>query len=182
MTTTKKILTFVVAVIVGVAIYGAYLYPQSSALFGASAGGSTFATARIADVAVNLANPGANGTSTSILNTDTNNRYPVSLDVGCSGVGTSQTAYTGAGLAALTLSVATSSTAAPATNGNTNFLGAATLTIATTTTQFVIASSTGIIPGNTTPGAVWGPGSYLTFTFNATNTAACTVGVKFISA
>ncbi len=144
--------------------------------------GSTFSTSKFAAVAVNLANVGANGTSTSILNTDTSDRYPISIDLGCEGVGTSQTAYSGTGLAALTLSVATSSTANPLpSNANTNYVGAATLVIPTSTVQVAISSSTAALPGNTRSGVVWGAGTYMTFTFNATNTAACSVGVKYIA-
>lgn len=178
---TKYLLAFIGVVVIAGAIYGAYLYPKVQILVGSPAG-TTFGTSKFAAVAVNLANTGANGTSTSILNTDASDRYPVSVDIACEGVGTSQTAYSGTGLAALTLSVATSSTANPNSNANTNYVGAATLAIPTSTTQVAISSSTAALPGNTRSGVVWGAGSYMTFTFNATNTAACSVGVKYIGA
>lgn len=151
-----------------------------------SPAGSTFGTAKFAGVAVNLASPGANGTSTSILNGDASDRYISSIKAGCQGVGSSNTAYVGGGLASLQLTVATSTTAAPATNSNTNSVGGGAVVISTSTAVFGISTST--IAGNSTsPGItkvyfVWASNSYLTFTTNATNTAACTFGVDYFGA
>lgn len=142
-----------------------------------SPSGTTFQTAKTALVAINLASPGSGGTSTSMLNTDSNDRFIYSTDVGCEGVGTSKTAYTGTGLSSLTLTMATSSTAAPATNGNTNTLPV--VTIGTSTPNFVIASSSAGTPGINLVSNIWATGSYLTITANATNTALCTAGVKY---
>lgn len=144
----------------------------------ASPAGSQFGDARQAAVAINLAAPGVNATSTSIINTDGNDRYITSEKATCESVGTSKTAYTGTGLASLTLSIATSTTANPASNANTNTLPV--ITVATSTTQFGIASSTVGTPGNGLVGNVWLAGSPLTITANATNTATCTVGVDYI--
>lgn len=177
---TKYILTFVGAVILGGAIYGAYQFPQVSQLAGTSAQGSTFNTAKFAGIATNLAAPGANATSSSILNTDANDRYITSIKAGCENVGTSKTAYTGAGLASLQLTVATSSSSAPATNGNTNSVGGGAVTIGTSTTSYVVSTSTASV-GTSNIYAVWLAGSYLTFTTNATNTAVCTFGAEYIA-
>ena len=146
--------------------------------FGASPAGSSFNDAKQFAVAINLATPGANATSTSILNTDGNDRYITSEKVACEGVGTAKTAYTGAGLASQTITIATSSTAAPIGNANTNTLPV--ITIATSTANFGIASSTAMTPGNNLVSNIWAANSYLTFTVNATSTALCTIGVDTI--
>lgn len=179
---TKYILSFVGALVIAAAIYGAYQYPQVPQILGTTSQGGQSSTANYYSVAANLASPGANATSSSILNTSTNDRYVSSIKTGCGNVGSSKTAYTGAGLAALTLSVATSSTAAPATNGNTNYVGGGSITIGTSTAQFAISTSTiGASVGSNAAYIMWKAGSYMTFTFNATNTAACTVGVEAFS-
>lgn len=175
---TPKIYLGIIAVLILVgAVYGAYLYPASTTVFvqGTSPQGSTGRTSTQANIyGVNLANPGANATSSSILNSSSNDYYITSLKVGCEGVGTSKTAYSGAALAALTLKVATSATAAIATNGNTNVVGGGAITIGTSTPNFVLSTTTAS-GGNNNVYNIWGAGTYLTFTFNATNTAVCTV-------
>lgn len=151
-------------------------------LAGASAVGSTFNTAKIATVSVAPSAPGTNATSTSILNTDANDRYILSEEVGCNTVGTSKTAYSGTGLAALTLTFATSSTAAPATAGSLGqTIGGGALTISTSTAFFSIASSTSGVGNAAGSSNVWAAGSYLTMQFNATNTAACVIGVRYMA-
>lgn len=182
MTTFQKIACVLVGAVIAVGVYGGYVQlfgGNGQTAVGTSAQGTTFGTAKFAGVAANLSAPGANATSSSILNTDANDRYITSIKVGCEGVGTSQTAFTGAGLSALTLSVATSSTAAPATNGNANVVGGGAITISTSTAQFAISSSTSPT-GNSKVYFIWAAGSYLTFTTNATNTALCTFGSEYI--
>ncbi len=150
-----------------------------------SPAGTTFSNAKFAGVAINLASPGANGTSTSVLNTDAGDRYINTIKVGCEGVGTSRTAYSGTGLDVLTLRIATSSTSAPAANNNANPVGGGPLTVATSSTYFMEASTTAstAVPnvGTSAISNIWATGSYLTFTANATNTAACTVGVDYFA-
>lgn len=183
MTTFGKLITAIILIVLGVAIYGAYQYPLQLAV-GTSTAGSTFGTAKYAGIAINLGAPGANATSSSVLNTDANDRYVTAIKAGCEVLGTSRTAYTGTNLAALTISIATSSTAAPAANANTNIVGTTALTIATSTGNFVTASSTASTgasaPGSTAVSNIWLAGSYMTFTANATNTGVCTVGVDYI--
>lgn len=171
-----------IVIVLGLAIAGGYYFPKFQAV--GSPAGSTFNTAKFAGVVALLSTPGANGTSSSILNGDTSDRYITALKAGCQVLGTSKTAYSGAALAALTVSVATSSTSGPATNSNTNVVGTTAMTIGTSTPQFVSASSTAS-NGSTAPGSayisnVWSAGSYLTFTTNATNTAMCTFGADYI--
>lgn len=164
----------VLAVIVAV---GGYFYPKFSPSLGASAG-STFLSAKFAGIVANLANPGANATSSSILNTDAGNRYVTGFRYGCSNVGTSKTAYTGAGLANLQITVGTTSTAAPAAIPSQAFLIANALNISTTSVNTASGSSTPTVAlGNAT---IWPTGSYMTFWVNATNTAVCTFGVDYI--
>ncbi len=176
---TSTITKIVVGIVAVLAIAGAYVFPQyiPTQLAGISPAGSTFLNAKFAGVAINLANTGANGTSTSILNTDANDRFVVASKIGCSGVGTSQTAYTGAGLANLLVSVGTTTAAAPA--GFTSFAAVATnVALSTSTVNLLFASST-LVTG-TENATLWPTNTYMTFYFNATNTARCTVGVEYL--
>lgn len=175
MTKTLKIIGTLVVII---AVIGAYYFPKVVTTAGTSPSGSTFSSAKFAAVAINLANPGANGTSTSILNTDANDRYVSAFKVGCEAVGSSKTAYTGAGLAALLISVGTTTTAAPASF--TSFAAVATnFTLGTSSTNLLVASST-LLTG-TENAAIWPTNTYMTFYFNATNTAVCSVGVDYFA-
>lgn len=144
--------------------------------------GSTFNTAKFAGIDWTLTN---GATSTSVLNSDASDRYVTSFEVGCQSVGTSLTAVTGAGLISLQISAATTSTSAPAVVSNTNLVGGGVMVIATSTPQFVEASSTAstAVPntGRSTIANVWSAGSYMTFWSNATNTAACVVGVRYLA-
>jgi hypothetical protein len=180
-TTTKAILALVIAAVVAGGVYGGYkfLFYKPQIVAGTSTQGGTGSTARQYNVyGVNLAAPGANATSSSILNTTGNDLYVTALKVGCEGVGTSQTAYTGTGLASLTLKAATSSTASTPVNGNTFLAGS--ITISTSSSQFVEASSTAS-SGSNSVNYVWLAGSYMNFWTNATNTAVCTFGVDAFS-
>lgn len=147
-------------------------------VFGSTTQGATGNTARQASIyGVNLAAPGANATSSSILNPTGQDVYVSVIRAGCEGVGTSKTAYSGTGLASLTFSVATTSTAAPIAQGAGTMNGGV-FTIGTSTGNYIIASST-------TGGAsasytlIWNAGSYLTFFTNATNSAVCTFAADY---
>lgn len=181
MKTTLTVVGIVLAGLIGVA---AYFHADDvgkliASTLGATQGG-TFDTAKLAAVSVNLANPGANATSSSVYNSGANARYVTGVQVGCTGLGSSKTAYTGAGLASLQLTVGTTSTAAPATIPNQAHLVASAMVIATSSADNAFASSTTATIGNGLA-TVWPAGSYMTFWFNATNTAACTVGVNYLS-
>ena len=173
-----------IAIVLLAAVIGGYFFPKSSIveIAGSSPQGSTFSSAKFAGVAVNLAAPGANATSSSVLNTSGQDVYITDLKIGCEGVGTSKTAYTGAGLASLTVKVSTSSTAAPAAVSST-LINGATFTLSTSTPFFTLASSTvGTVgTGSSNWQLIWSAGSYLTFQTNATNTAQCTFGANYIS-
>ncbi len=132
--------------------------------------GTTFNTAMVAQINVS---PTIGATSTGVLNTDANDRYISSMYAACSNVGTSMAPYSGTGgIANLTLTAATGTTQAPATITNSNTI---TANISTTTVNS-FASTTSM----TDLTRVWATGSYLNFALNATNTAACTVGVHYI--
>lgn len=178
MTKTLKVLLVVLALVA----VGGYYFPGSqivhdqSVTYGSTTG-TTFNTAKVAAVVFTPATGSA--TSTSILNTDASDRKIQSFFYDCSGVGTSLTAYTGAGLTSggLIFSYATTSTANPNTPQTTNAIN---LTVATSTPDSynIIGAAT------TTPTAlqrVWATGSYATFSSNATNTASCVVGVNYIA-
>ena len=172
----NKITISVVSVLVAAAIVGGYFFPLSQTVtrIVGSPVGSTFGDAKLA--AINIS-PSTGATSTSILNTDGSDRYITTFEGACSNVGTSLTPLTGAGLASLTLTAATTSTATPAVNPNSN--SAFVATVATSSTIYIQASSTQQLSG-TPVNDVWKAGSYLSFYFNATNTAACTVGVRYL--
>lgn len=185
-TLTKSIVALVGAVIVGVAIYGGYLYPRISPLAGSTVG-TTFNVAKYAGVVIDLSsNSGA--TSTSILNTDAGNRYVIASKIICPNMGNSFTAYTGAGLTSngLQVTVGTSSTASPAAVASVGATAkvANAFAVGTTTGVGFIASST-LVTG-APPAAIWHAGEYMTFWWNATNTPAtgstapCTEGVEYL--
>ncbi len=167
----------VLGLIVGL-VAGHSLWPQNIAT--ASPQGSTFSNAKLYAIATSLyasTSPSAPiGTTTALLNTDANDRFITSVHVACEGVGTSQTAYTGGGLSALSVKVATSATAT-ITNTAWGWANIASSTLATSTPSLLMSSSTLVTATSSYP-AVWPSGSYVVFNFNATNTAACTAGVS----
>ncbi len=141
--------------------------------------GSTFNTAKVAMINWTFAAvTGANGvaTTTSVFNGDSSDRIIQAVQFDCSAVGTSNTAYTGAGLRSLILKAATTSTSAPNIVSNTNVVFSSD--IATTSADVYLATTTPGLTG-TVPFRRWASGSYLSFFSNATNTAACTIGVTY---
>lgn len=172
-TFTKSVIAVIAAVVITLAIYGAYQYPHQLVATG-SPSGSTFGTMKFAGI-VWLPNTGA--TTTSILNSDASDRLITKFDGTCTGVTSSFTAITGAGLASLTLKAATTSTNAPAIVTNGNFVLNAT--ISTSTAVFALSSTTMLLAGDATT-TVWKTGSYLSLWTNATSSATCTVGVEYI--
>lgn len=165
----KIIITAVIALLLG-GVVGWLMHPSS---FIGSAVGTTFSTAKVAQI--NFSPATGTATSTSILNTDSYSRIVTSTFAYCNTVATSKTAYTGTGLSELLFKAATTSTSAPATVSNANLV--MSNTVATSSADMYFASTT---IGVETYGRVWESGSYMTFWSNATNTAACTVGVNYI--
>lgn len=164
----------------GVVLHFAPVHTQTNVISGSSAG-ATFNTAKFAAIVWQPGNVGTqtNGaaTTTSLFNGDASDRIITNLTYSCSGVGSSNTAYTGAGLASLIFTAATSSASVPNSITVTNAL--LNTNIATSSTELFVASTT---PGLTGSAFVrrWAAGSYLTFSSNATNTATCAIGVNYI--
>ncbi len=170
----KNITYFIVAIailLVGVSI-GVH-FGGKSFVGATSVAGTTFNTAKVAQINLSLAS--ASATSTSLLNTDDNDRIVTDAFATCSGLGTSLTAYTGAGLAALTIQAATSSTATLGLNANLNY--ALNVTMATATADGYTATSTYTLVASRR----WAAGSYMVFFSNATNTALCSPGVHYLA-
>ena len=177
---TKYIVSVVIALIVAGGVYGGYKYLVTPSVqpAGSVTNGSPIAnTSKVAETTFNM----LTGTSTSIQNTDAQDRIIISNEYFCSTIGTSQTAYTGAGLSALTLQAATTSSSYLTTPnqvvGNTNYT--VNVTIGTSTTEGYIASSTSPA-GNGADGRRWAAGTWMTWFTNATNTAQCIVDVKYL--
>ncbi len=143
-----------------------------------SAVGTTFNTAKIASV--NMTPSSGSASSTSLLNGDASARWVKNVDVGCTGVGTSNAFVGQAGVANWHLLVATTSVANNGLQGNTTYVG--NVLIATSTSFSQSASSTvASAISISTDQYYWPAGSYLTFDFDATNTAACTVSASYIA-
>lgn len=170
----NTILIVLVSALVGFGL-GSFLSKDGSVLSSISTSSTTtFNSAKLAEVGFSPATGSA--TSTSILNTDSTDRIVQDAFIYCDTVATSRTAYSGTGLAALLFTAATSSTAAPVTNSNANY---AMYNIVSTSTPNFYVSSTTI--GVASYGRVWESGSYMSFFSNATNTAACVVGVHYLA-
>ena len=183
MTTKQKVwLSAVIAVGLGLVILGSYLYPQNETVYvdGNSVGspaGSTFSSAKIATVSMVPATGSA--TSSSILNTDSSDRWVEDFVVSCSGIGTSQGFITGGGLATNGWGVnfGTTSVASQGNQGNAN------TTFVNLATSSPHAYNVEGVSTTTVTGLkrLWASGSYMTYTFNATNTASCIVGVNYLA-
>lgn len=180
---TKGILALVAVLLIGAAVYGAFLSSQGAVTFGSSAG-TSFNTAKFAGIVMVPSAPGTNATTSSILNTDANTRFVTGWRMACTGVGSSFTQVVGTGLANWTIAIGTSSTAAPATFSAANTYAPVTggnFNIATNSasTEVVVSSST-LQTATSSKATPWHAGEYMTIGFNATNTAACTVGVDYV--
>lgn len=186
MKTSTKI---IVGAVIVLALFGAfglgwYLHQNHELVGAVSPAGTTNSTPRIAQIT--FAPSTGNATSTSMLNTDANDRVISTVDESCVGLGVSQTGWTGAGLLSLGLifTASTSSVPTPVNNGtlaNTNYVLDNSNTIATTTPAlYFIASSTPGAIGNNPTFRIWNAGSYLTIQANATNTASCQIRVGYL--
>jgi hypothetical protein len=168
---------YVSLIVIALVALGAYFYPQSGSLVGAVSpnGAYNYTTSWSS---INLLPTTANGTSTSILNTGASDRAVMGTYVMCTSVGTSYTFGTGVPLLSLgwTLTAATTSTANSGLGANTDYI--LNTSIATTTSVVYNASTTDGILGDLS--RLWPVNTYLTFNFNATNTAACALGVEWL--
>ncbi len=173
--------TLVGAIVVLLVGIGAFLFGsnQDNGVVGQiySPVGTTNSTAKF--YSIDAAPATAAATSTSLFNTDSTDRGIQDLTVMCTSVGTSQTFLTGAGLLSNGFNVKAATTSVTSTGLQGNTANIFLATIATTTPYQYVASSTTPFPTDVT--RIWPTGTYLTFAFSATNTAACTVGVHAIS-
>jgi hypothetical protein len=170
---------FVIAL--GAVLWFGVNYPHSQVLVQqlGSATGSTFGTAKVAEVVMAPTTQAA--TSTSILNTDSSNRWVTDGFAHCTGNSTALTNGTGAGLANLTLKAATTSTSALGIQGNPQLAANITMGTSTTYTYNSTTTPTGTI-GTGAVTYLWAAGSYMSFVFNATTTSAsCVVGVHYLA-
>ena len=180
----KDIIKSVVVALVAGIVSGCivlHFVPKSQTVqnFGSSTVGTTFTVQKQLSVIMSL----ANGTTTSVVNSNAYDEYLTSFNYACTGVGTSQTAYSGAGLANLTVKAATTTTNLSASTPTSNTAANANLSlttsnISTSTATTVVASSS--IQDITTSFMIVPAGSYLTFITNATNTATCTFAAEVI--
>lgn len=170
MKTLVKILA--VAVVAAVAVIWFVNGDRTASI---STPGTTGTTGKYYSQTISLAT--ASGTTTSLYNNTGFDFAMRAFDVMCQSVGTSQTAYTGTGLAALNFKAATSSTntvTGIVSDINTNYL--ANINIATSTVNSYNATTTeGVITGTS---RIWPSNTYLIVSSNATNTASCAIGVS----
>lgn len=168
-------------VIVVVAMVIAFLFGQgfgggdTTYVQGISAASTTNSSAKMYTLTV--APSTAAATTSSLLNTDGTDRGIIGAVAFCTSVGTSQTFSTGAGLTSWTLQAATGTTPGLGLQGNTNY--AVNFTLGTTTSNSFTGTTTQTFYSYVQ--GIWPTGTYLHWLFNATNTAACTVGVSTIS-
>lgn len=179
---TKSLIAFsVVAGIFGVsAFFGLTPYGKTvvEQLAGNAPAGSTFNTQKQAGVA--MAPIAITGTSTSVANPDPNGSFIQSTILGCTGVGSSQTYLTGVGLTSTgwLLQAATTTTSGLGLQGNTNYsLNMAIATATAATNGGFVNQATTTLPWSA---GYWPGNALMSFGFNATNTAACTVSMTII--
>lgn len=172
---TKSVFAVLGAVVISLAIVGGYFYPKFELIAVGSPAGTTFTTAKVGQIDISPSTAAA--TTTSVLNNDASDRYVTNVFAACGSVGTSRTFLTGAGLAAWALQAATTSISGQGLQGNTNYIVNGNLSTSTAD-LFTMGTSTGLSSSYLTR---WAAGSYMTFLFNATNTAACTVGVNYLA-
>lgn len=152
-------------------------YPTPNAGTISTANGTVFNSAKIAETGFPLTTGNATTTSTALYNGDANDRIISSTFAFCSGLGTSQTAFTGTGLKSLSMLAATSSDGGGLLS-NTNYVYQGD--IATSSPYFFEASTTPGKVNSTNQGLrTWAAGTYLMFQVNATNTANCIVGAHY---
>lgn len=172
-------IVYSVSVIVAIALgltLGYTLFHTEEMSVGTSSTGTTFSTAKIAEVV--MAPQSVTATSSSILNTDSSDRYVTDAGVYCTGLTTMFGMNGAGGLVTFDYYAGTTSSAAPTAAVTSNPLLAMRVSVATATPNGFTATST-----FTNPYArVWNSGSYLTFQTNGTSSAAiCTPYVRYIA-
>jgi hypothetical protein len=159
--------------LVAAAIFGVFFFTGNDDAVTASPEGATFNTAKVAAIVMA---PNSNAaSSTSILNSDANDRIVTDSFVTCNSFGTSPSS---ANASAVTVKAATTTVASLGLQGNANF--AANFTFSTSTLNVYSATSTeGVITGTS---RVWPAGKYMTYNLTATSTAGvCVVGSHYLA-
>lgn len=167
--------TIVGVLILGLGILiGHSFWGQTKLTVGTNAVGTIATTAKEATIIYSLASQSS--TSTSILNTDSTDRIILATYQSCQNLGSSFSPVTGSGITNLIIQAATTSTAAPVLLGNSNLIMSSI--VATTTTSFELVSTS--TTASSEISRIWASNSYLTFNTNATNTAICLVGARYL--
>ncbi len=156
-----------------VALVGAYFFPHFVPTV-ASPTGTQFGTQKTATVIFSPTT--ASASTTALYNSDQSDRIITDVKYYCSGVGTSRTFLTGAGLDVFTFQAATTSVTT-GLGGNTNYVLATT--VATSSTSLYVATTTPGLTGTVT-NRIWPAGTYLTYIANATNTAVCSIATDYV--
>jgi len=175
--TTKHIVAAIAAVVIAAAIAGGYYYPKIVPQ--GSAAGTTFNTAKVAQI--NITPTSLSATTTSILNGDSYDRYILDSFINCAT--TSGSVYDSnpqtTGVPSWIWKAATTTTSSLGLQGNTNLVVAMSVGTSTTDYSYNYQQST------TTANYLrqWKAGTYLTWLSNATSsnkTISCQVGVHYI--
>ena len=167
-TMKNRIIFGIAAVLIGVAI--GYVLHQGQVKVGAVSPVGTYQSALRADYqSISAATAATTTGSFAILNSS-NDRIVTGAFAVCSGVA-AETQNSAWNITAATSSVSTTTNTAYAVN----------MALATTSPTLYIASTTAA-SGTAIPSIneIWPANTYLVFSFNATDTAACTVGVNDI--
>lgn len=173
MTKTNTIAGIIVIIGAILTLAAVVFFYETRVSFGASPTGSTFTAEQQASVTVNF----ATATSTFIQNVSGNDYYVTATKILCNGVGSSNTPYTGTGLASWQFTVGTSSTNVAGFTFHPYAGTMVNFAVATATPQLIVASSTLATATSSIP-SIWPAGSFMEFQSNATNTAVCTIGVN----
>lgn len=164
-------------------LLGHALAPSTSTIVGAAvqnSAGTTFNTAKVAEITMNPSSTsaGATATTSSILNTDATDRVITDSFVSCNGTGVSSTGQPTVNTWVWNMATTSASAPANAATLNTNLAGS--LVVSTSSADIYAASSTSFSVGGDYIRR-WAAGSYLTIFTNATNTATCQVGVHYLA-
>lgn len=177
----KSLALLIGLVVVAAGVVGYFTLGKDDAAVtqvGTSVTGNTFNTAKTAMIV--WAPTTAAGTSTSILNSDANDRIVKQTQFFCSGL-TNAFAQTSAGVASLQFTMATTATANPAAITNANTLLTAAVVATSSPALFVASTSPGVTgTAGKDFARVWAANSYLSVTANATSsTQGCIIGVDY---
>ena len=160
---TKSIIFLVLAFAFG-GLIGSMFGQSVTAPVGTSDAGSTFSSPKMSAIVFNPSSTSA--TTTSVYNSDANDRFITSSFAYCSGV-------TATPVVALT--AATTSTANPTSLGNTNYV--LNVTVSTSTLPI---SATATSTYGSALWQKWPAASYVSFAASATTSATCTIGVNYV--